>query len=66
MKKIVEQGRKEDRRKDDGPFLKAALSLTALTTLQSLPGKKVMFLGDGAWRDMFISLHPEDIRAQQS
>lgn len=25
-----------------------------------------MFMGDGAWRDMFISLHPEDIRAQLS
>lgn len=29
-------------------------------------GKNVMFVGDGACRDMFISLHPEDIRAQLS
>lgn len=79
MKKIVDQRSEWDRQNEDGSFLKPAPShrrtdsthyedsterLAAAREREARTRKNVMFMGDGACRDMFISLHPEDIRAQ--
>lgn len=72
MREIGERGREWDRQQRDGPLPEPAPSLrhtdSTLTTAREIPRtrKNVMFMGDGALRDMFISLHPEDIRAQLS
>lgn len=67
MKSIMEHIGKEVRHKD-----KKASSHRHTEAIQYTHKVKVgtkkrwKFTGDGAWHDMFISSHPEDIRSQLS